>query len=344
MSPRDNKTSIESLLRALKEAPGAVSGAQLASAAGVSRTALWKRAQMLRRLGYEIDAARGIGYRLVAIPDRLYPWEVRDGLSTERLGQNVHHFLVTGSTQDEARRLAEAGAPEGTLAIAEEQHSPRGRLGRSYHTPPGGIWCSLLLRPRRSPEDIIQLSLLAAVAVHQAIVMTTGLRLLVRWPNDLLAEGRKLVGISLELTSEQDVLHYVVLGIGVNVNLKEQDFPTELRPIATSLSQLLGHDVARVPLLQRILERIETLYDSYLEHGPAPILEAWRALPTILGERISVQELTETWLGTAVDLDDKGALLVRDDAGAVRRVLAGDVRISAGTAKTNGRSQRRTND
>lgn len=331
MNRKDNKTSIESLLSALKRAQASVSGAQLASAAGVSRTALWKRAQTLRRLGYEIDAERGVGYRLVGIPDRLYPWEVRDGLHTKRFGQSVHHFLVTGSTQDETRRLAEAGAPEGTLVVAEEQRSPRGRLGRSYHTPPGGIWFSLLLRPRRSPQDVIHLSLLAAVAVQQAIALETGLRLLVRWPNDLLAEGRKVVGIAVELASEQDVLHYVVLGVGVNVNLKEHDFPPELRPIATSLRQLLGSDVARAPLLRRILERTEALYDGYLQDGRQTVLDAWRALPTILGQRVFVQELADAWQGTAVDLDDSGALLVRTDDGTVRRVLAGDVRVSAGS-------------
>lgn len=330
-----DKPSLASLVRELREAPGPVSGAQVAQAAGVSRTALWARVKALRRLGYEIAGASGAGYRLVAAPDKPYPWEVRDGLGTQRFGHRVHYFEVTGSTQDEARRLAEEGAPEGTLAVAEEQRAPRGRLGRSYFTPPGGLWFSLLLRPRRPPDEVPHLSLLAGVSVHEAIEAETGIRPTVRWPNDLLIDGRKLVGIGVELASEQDVLHHVALGIGVNVNLRRRDFPPDLQPIAVSLRQVLGREVPRVPLLQRILERLEALYDRYLAVGPGPILEAWRALPNILGERVAVEELRGRWEGTAVDVDDAGALLIRTEEGTLHPVVAGDVRIVTGE-KANG--------
>lgn len=332
-----DSAAIASLVHKLKAAGGPVSGAGIARATGVSRTALWKHVERLRQLGYEISASTGVGYRLVRTPDRPYPWEVREGLRTQRLGHVVHYFDSTETTQDDARRLAEAGAPEGTMVIAEEQRSPRGRLGRAYFTPPGGLWFSLILRPHRSPDQVIHLSLLAGVGVHQAIEEVTGLRPWIRWPNDLLVGDRKLVGIGVELASEQDVLHYVIVGIGVNVNISMRDFPADLRPIAISLRELLGRDVPRVPLLQRILERIEALYDRYLAVGPAPVLEAWRALPSLLGQRVTVEELQpirpgiETggrWEGTAIDLDDDGALLVRTDDGRLHPVVAGDVRIA----------------
>src|SRR3972149_2549182 len=227
----------ESLLSALKTARGTVSGASVGRAEGVSRTALWKRVQTLRRLGYQIEAAAGGGYRL------------------------------------------------------------GGAARRAYR---GGMQAA------------------------------TALRVTVRWPNDLLIDGRKVVGIGIELASEQDVLHYVVLGIGINVNLTQEDFPPDLQPIATSLRQVLGREGPRPPLLQRVLERIEALYDHYLEEGPHAVLDAWRALPTILGQRIAVEELRERWEGTAVDLDDQGALLVRADDGALHRVLAGAARVGAG--------------
>lgn len=322
-----DKPSLASLVHELKSAGGSVSGAGIARGAGVSRTALWKNVETLRRLGYEIEASTGVGYRLVATPDKPYPWEVNEGLGTQRFGRAVHYFDVIGSTQDEARRLAEAGAPEGTLVIAEEQRSPRGRMGRSYFTPPGGLWFSLLLRPRRSLDEVIHLSLLTGVAVHQAIETETGVRATVRWPNDLLIGERKLVGIGVELASEPDVLHHVIIGIGVNVNLSQSDFPPELQPIAISLRDALQRDVARVPLLRRILERIEALYDRYLTTGPGPILDAWRALPTIVGERVIVEELRSRWEGIAVDVSDDGALLVRTDDGRLHSVVAGDVRI-----------------
>jgi BirA family biotin operon repressor/biotin-[acetyl-CoA-carboxylase] ligase len=174
---------------------------------------------------------------------------------------------------------------------------------------------------------VIALSLLSAVGVHLGIEEVTGLRPTVRWPNDLLIDGRKIVGILIDMDSEQDVLRHAVAGIGINVNVRTRDFPKDVRPIATSLREELGRAVPRVALLQRILEHIEVLYDAYLERGPSPILDAWRALPTILGQRVSVEELRERWEGTAIDLDDEGALLVRRDGGTVQRVLAGDVRI-----------------
>jgi BirA family biotin operon repressor/biotin-[acetyl-CoA-carboxylase] ligase len=323
----------EQLLAELKRVPGTVSGGEVSRALGVTRAALWKQVQRLRRLGYEIEATPRVGYRLVRSPDVPYSWELRDGLGTERFGRTAYYVDAVGSTQDEVRRLADEGAPEGTLVVAERLGAARGRLGRSYVTPPGGLWFSLLLRPHRSPEAVIALSLLAAVGVHQGIEDATGLRPMVRWPNDLLADGRKLVGILIEMDSEQDVLRHAIAGIGINVNVRQRDFPKDLRPIATSLREVLGQEVPRVALLQRILERMEALYDTYLERGPRPVLDAWRALPTLLGQRVTVEELRERWEGVAVELDNEGALLVRQDGGAVRRVLAGDVRIVTGKAR-----------
>lgn len=321
-------SAIDRLVRDLRTSAGPLSGAQEASVLGITRAALWKHVQALRRMGYVIHASPRAGYRFVSAPDRPYPWEVRFGLRTARFGQVAHYREVTRSTQDDCRELAERGAPEGTLVVAERQEAGRGRLGRAYFTPPGGLWFSLLLRPERAPEQVILLSLVAAVAAHGAIEEVTGLRPVIRWPNDLLLDGRKVTGILVELASEQDVLRYVVLGVGINVNLRPEDFPDELRPIATSLSVALGREVRRVPLLQRLLERLESLYDRYLAEGPRPVLDAWRALPNILGQRVTVYTPRETWSGVAMDLDEEGALLVRDDSGAFRRVVAGDVRLT----------------
>ncbi|HSC25716.1 MAG TPA: biotin--[acetyl-CoA-carboxylase] ligase, partial [Vicinamibacterales bacterium] len=233
-------TLTERLVRELKAASGPASGGDIARALGVSRTAVWKQVRSLRRLGYEIEATPRVGYRLAGVPDVPYPWELRDGLETKRFGRSAYHFDTVGSTQHEVRRLADADAPEGTVVVAEEQRAPKARMGRSYVTPRGGLWFSLLFRPARSPEAVIALSLLAAVAVHQGIEEVTGLRPTVRWPNDLLHDGRKLVGILVEMDSEQDLLRYAVVGVGVNVNVSERDFPEELRPIATSLREALG--------------------------------------------------------------------------------------------------------
>jgi BirA family biotin operon repressor/biotin-[acetyl-CoA-carboxylase] ligase len=316
----------EELLGALR-AQRLVSGEELCGPLGLSRAGLWKRIESLRSLGYEIEGAAGSGYRLIAAPDVPYPWEIRAGLATTRLGQNARHFQTCESTQDDLRAAAEAGAPDGTLYIAEELRAARGRMGRSFYTPRGGLWFSLLLRPERPPNELALLSLAVAVALHQATNELTGLSPLLRWPNDLLLDGRKMAGILLEMASEQDVVRYVIPGVGVNVNLRTSDFPPDLRPIATSLREALGRDVPRVALLQRFLERLESLYDDYLANGPSPVLDAWRALPTILGKRIAIEERDRTWEGTAHDIDADGALLVRNGGGDLKRVLAGDVRI-----------------
>lgn len=317
----------ERLLADLRASPGPLSGAVEARRLGVTRAVLWKQMEALRRMGYVIDAAPRVGYQLISAPDRPYPWEVRAGLRTKRFGQHVRYLETTVSTQDDCRALAERGAPEGTLVVAERQEAARGRLDRAYFTPPGGLWCSLLLRPDRAPEEVILLSLVAAIAVHAAVEEVTGLRATVRWPNDLLLQGRKFAGILIELTSEQDVLRYVILGIGLNVNLRGEDFPEDLRPIATSLREALGRDAPRVTLLQRLLERLETLYDRYLAEGPEPVLEAWLALPNIVGQRVTIYAPHETWSGVATGLDREGALLVQTDDGVVHRVVAGDVRL-----------------
>ncbi len=322
-----DKTLLERFLADLRASPTPLSGAAEARRLGVTRSALWKQVEALRRMGYEIEAAPRVGYRLTSAPDRPYPWEVRAGLRTKRFGQRVRYLETTASTQDDCRALAEAGAPEGTLVVAERQEAARGRLCRAYFTPQGGLWCSLLLRPERAPEEVILLSLVAAIAVHEAVEEVTGLRATVRWPNDLLLEGRKFAGILIELASEQDVLRYVILGIGLNVNLRRDDFPEELRPIATSIREALGREAPRVTLLQRLLERLEALYDRYLAEGPDPVIETWLALPNILGQRVTVYAPHETWSGVASGLDREGALLVRTDDGAVRRVVAGDVRL-----------------
>jgi BirA family biotin operon repressor/biotin-[acetyl-CoA-carboxylase] ligase len=318
----------ENLLSELRRSATPLSGEAIGRSLGVSRAALWKRIETLRALGYSIEGAAGSGYRLTGSPDVPHPWEVRNGLDTKtkRLGRSVRHFERCVSTQDDLRAAAEAGAPEGALFIAEELEAARGRMGRSFFTPRGGLWFSLLLRPERPPQEVALLSLAVAVALHQAIEHVTALRPLVRWPNDLLIDGKKIAGILVEMASEQDVVRYVIPGIGVNVNVRAGDFPADLRPIATSLSEALGRDVPRVALLQRFLERMELLYDEYLGAGATPVLDAWRGLPTILGQRIVVEERTHAWEGTAEDIDAEGALLVRD-GGETRRVIAGDVRI-----------------
>lgn len=288
--------------------------------------------QGLRALGYRVEAHPRSGYRLVASPDLLLPTEVQPRMGTARFGRSMAHHLQVGSTMDLAWAAAAEGAPEGHLVVAEEQTAGRGRLQRFYFCPPGGLWFSLVLRPSIAPALAPPLALVAAVGVAEGIREATGLVPEVKWPNDLLLQGRKVVGMLLEMSAEADLVHFLVLGVGVNASIPRRSFPAELRQTAISLSEALGRPVPRADLLATILKHLERRYDELLSRGLGPALEAWRRMPNMLGQRVTVKLPTGGELqGVAEALDGQGALVVRDDAHRRHRILVGDVLLQ-GTA------------
>lgn len=315
------------LIRRLKAARGQfVSGEELSRLLGVSRTAIWKHIEELRQAGYRVEAVRRAGYRLVAAPDRLYPVELQDGLATKRFGREAVYFDAIASTQNEAHRRAEAGAPEGLVVIADVQTGGRGRLGRSWHSPPEtGIWMSLVLRPDVPLPRVPQLTLVAAVSLADTLAACTGLSVGIKWPNDLLAGGRKVCGILTELAAEADRVHYVILGIGLNVNQTEEDFPPELRARAGSLAMAAGRSFSRVALAQRMLEGLEADYDAYLQKGFAPFKRRWEARAVSLGQRVVARTPGGDFVGIARGIDDDGALLLEQANGALRKIYSADL-------------------
>lgn len=317
----------EELIRHLKAARGQfVSGEELSRLLGVSRTAIWKHIEELRQAGYRVEAVRRAGYRLVAAPDRLYPVELQDGLATKRFGREAVYFDAIASTQNEAHRRAEAGAPEGLVVIADVQTGGRGRLGRSWHSPPEtGIWMSLVLRPDVPLPRVPQLTLVAAVSLADTLAACTGLSVGIKWPNDLLAGGRKVCGILTELAAEADRVHYVILGIGLNVNQTEEDFPPELRARAGSLAMAAGRSFSRVALAQRMLEGLEADYDAYLQKGFAPFKRRWEARAVSLGQRVVARTPGGDFVGIARGIDDDGALLLEQANGALRKIYSADL-------------------
>lgn len=319
----------EELIRHLKAARGQfVSGEELSRLLGVSRTAIWKHIEELRQAGYRVEAVRKAGYRLVAAPDRLYPVELQDVLATTRFGREAVYFDAIASTQTEAHRRAEAGAPEGLVVIADVQTGGRGRLGRSWHSPPDtGIWMSLVLRPDVPLPRVPQLTLVAAVSLADTLAACTGLSVGIKWPNDLLAGGRKVCGILTELAAEADRVHYVILGIGLNVNQTEEDFPPELRARAGSLAMVAGRPFSRVALAQRMLEGLEADYDAYLQKGFAPFKRRWEARAVSLGQRVVARTPGGDFVGIARGIDDDGALLLEQANGTLRKIYSADLDI-----------------
>ncbi len=312
----------------MKEGRGRfVSGEQLSGEMGISRTAVWKHVARLREEGWSIVGQPRAGYALVASPDRLLPEVIRAGLDTKTIGSRIKYVTTTSSTNDLARAMARDGAPEGTIVVAEEQTGGKGRAGRKWQSPPGtGLLFSLILRPDLLPPETPMLTLVSAVAVARAISASTGVTPRIKWPNDLLIGDRKVCGILTEMAGEMDRVDFVVVGIGINVNLGLSGTPQGLEGVS-SLDIEAGRRLDRPSILRTVLQEIEYWYSTYMRDGAEPVLSEWRARSMTIGNRVTVSSPRMTFDGQAVDVDCDGALIVEVDGGARRRVLCGDISV-----------------
>jgi BirA family biotin operon repressor/biotin-[acetyl-CoA-carboxylase] ligase len=317
----------EQILQLLREhSSGFLSGEEMSRRLKVTRTAVWKRLQRLRALGYEIEASTRSGYRLIRSPDLLTPSEIKPLLRTDRMGQTIHYFNSIDSTNSKAYQLAIQGAEEGGVVIAESQKKGRGRLGRHWVSPPfSNLYLSVILRPQIPPHQASLITLMAAVATARAIERYSGLIPLIKWPNDILLRGLKVAGLLNEIHSEMDRVHFVILGIGVNLNMEERMFSKEIRGMATCLKREMGQTISRKTFLQFLLEELEKWYTIFLKEGGAPVLKAWRDRAKIQGKRVRVASFGETLKGVAVDVDSDGALILETKDGGRKRIVAGDV-------------------
>ncbi|MBQ1856096.1 MAG: biotin--[Anaerovibrio sp.] len=303
-----------------------LSGEEIAEKLGVSRTAVWKHINELKTAGYNIVSQARNGYKLVGAPDRLLPEVISHGLGNKIIGSNIVAFEDIASTNTEAKRLAAQGSPDGTIVVAESQNTGKGRLDRSFFCPKGGIWFSVILKPDFLPQEAPKCTLMAAVAIAEAMEKV-GLRAGIKWPNDILYQGRKLVGILTEMSAEIDRINYVVIGMGINAIIDPKIFPEDIKDKAGSMSMFLG-DFDRVAFFQEVLRQLEVHYLDVRRRGFAGVLESWRRLSVTLGESINVLGINETFAGEAVDIDEDGALLVKPEGSEeIRKVYAGDVSI-----------------
>ena len=321
------------VLDRLRRAEGRVcSGEQLSADEGVSRAQIWKHVEALRGYGYGIDAVPGGGYRLAGTPDRLYPEEIQAGLATRWLAREIRWFDVVDSTNRVALELAREGAQHGTTVVAEGQSAGRGRLGRSFYSPPYlNLYTSVVLRPRLATSEAPAWILAAASAVAEAIAATLGdpEAVEIKWPNDVLLGGRKTCGILMELGAEASRVAFLVLGIGVNLNVDREDFPEEFRALATSLASHSGLPVDRVAFARRLYEALERTLDACAEGGFAAVRGAFEARFRMPGRRVRVHELDgSATSGIALGIDPDGALRIRRDDGREQRVVAGDVTVA----------------
>jgi BirA family biotin operon repressor/biotin-[acetyl-CoA-carboxylase] ligase len=323
-------TTDAQILKALREAgSGSVSGADLSQQLSISRAAIWARIEELRRLGYEIEASPHFGYRLTGSPDALHADDLLARLgSSQIVGRNIQVFQETTSTNDIIEKLARDGVREGAVVFSESQTRGRGRLGRQWLSPPGkGLWFSVLLRPALRPQQATQLTVATATALTRAIRLETGLRPEVKWPNDILIGGKKVAGILTELNAELDQVKYVVLGIGVDVNLSEAELPAELREIATSLRIAGGRTLSRPALAVAILRELDRDYSRVMAGSFAELADEWEAQCTTIGQNVTIRMGDRRIRGRAESLSAEGALLLRTEHGHLEPIIGGDVTL-----------------
>ncbi len=324
----------QKILQLLKDkSPAYISGEEMARLWGVSRTSVWKNVQALQLDGYSIESSRRLGYRLTGVPDLLYPAEIIKGLQSGIIASGpelICYFRQVDSTNTALKKLADQGAPEGTIAIAEEQTAGRGRLGRSWSSPAGkGLALSILLRPPLAPGDTQLFTLMSAAAVIQAVKNTApNLSIGIKWPNDLLINKRKVCGILTEMKAEADLLHYLIIGIGINVNSKLNDFPPELKKIATSIYLENNEtEVSRQKLTCRILQKLDDFYRRYFSEGPGFILTEWKKYNITLGKKVKINIFRDQVTGKAIGLSPGGALILEEEGGARREFQSGEVTL-----------------
>lgn len=314
------------ILALLRESGDYVSGQELCNRFGVTRAAVWKAIGQLRKEGYEIEAVQNRGYKLVA--SEVYGEnELRSRIHTAWAGVELHFHRITGSTNLLAKQAGEEGAPHGALFVADEQTAGRGRRGRSWQSPPGAnIYFTILLRPDFEPDQASMLTLVMAHSVADAICRLTGLEPMIKWPNDVLLENKKICGILTEMSLEREYIHYVVCGVGINV--ADQDFPEGVREHATAVETVWGRHISKGALLQAVMEAFERDYDAFAAAGDlSPLLESYNRRLVNLGRRVRVLDPKGEWEGTARGINARGELLVEDAEGAATAVYAGEVSV-----------------
>jgi BirA family transcriptional regulator, biotin operon repressor / biotin---[acetyl-CoA-carboxylase] ligase len=322
-------TTDAKILSALRKNPDGISGSELAEQLRISRAAIWARIEELRKIGYDIEAGPHRGYRLVDEPDTLLADDLLSRLGKTRvIGRDIQVFEQTTSTNDVIERLARDGVREGVVVFAESQTKGRGRLGRKWISPARkGLWFSILLRPNLRPQETTQLTVASATALRRAIVSQTNLPMEIKWPNDILINGKKVAGILTEMSAELDRVRHVIPGIGIDVNQDAGEFPPELRKIATSLKIESGESLSRAALAVEILQELDKDYARVSTGKFSEIADEWVEHCGTIGKDVTVQIGDRKIRGCAESLDDDGALILRTEHGRLQRITGGDVTI-----------------
>jgi BirA family transcriptional regulator, biotin operon repressor / biotin---[acetyl-CoA-carboxylase] ligase len=330
-----------------------VSGEELSKALGVSRTAVWKYINEFKKEGYDIVSSSKKGYKLVSIPDIISVNEISYNLATEVLGRNIVYFDTIDSTNSYAKKLGNANCVEGTVVVADMQTEGRGRLGRQWNSASGkGIWMSIVLKPNIGPEDAQIITIAAAIAVVAALKKSVGIDAGIKWPNDIIIDGKKVCGILTEMNSEMERVNFIVLGIGLNVNQTAEDFPEDIKDLATSLKIHLNKgtdrgnsspdllnctsqvnrppdslDFNRCEIIKNLLYELERIYSKISKGFITEIIDEWKRHSITLGKDVRIISKSTNFTGVAINITKDGKLVVKCDDGEVREVISGEVSV-----------------
>lgn len=302
-----------------------VSGDHMSNIMGISRTAIWKYINHLEQLGYRIEKLKGKGYRLIASPDKLYAWEIDQYCKTNVIGKKIIYKDELDSTNALAFKLAIGGEAEGTCIIAETQDSGKGRLGRKWFSPAGkNLYISIVLRPQIPPSNVYPITFLSSLAVYDTIQSLTKVEPALKWPNDVLVNGRKICGTLLELSTEADMIRFVIVGIGLNINMEENEMDEEIKNKATSFLMLTKKPFERSMVCGILLTNIERYYTIFMVKGPEEICSIWEDRAKIKGKHLEIIQMGESYRGVSEGIDKDGSILLTVD-GKTKKIIAGDV-------------------
>jgi BirA family biotin operon repressor/biotin-[acetyl-CoA-carboxylase] ligase len=315
------------VLEILERAETPVSGEAISNELGITRSAVWKNIQELRGMGYDIFSSQKEGYKLTRTSNKLLPYEIHKKLKTQFIGKKIRYLENTPSTIWVGKQMCsegDVGKMHGMVIIAEEQTGGIGRMGRAWVSPSGGIWITVVLKPRVPVDHIFMITMAGSIAIARAIRKEYDLGALIKWPNDIYIGSKKVAGLLLELAAEADAVHYCLLSIGIDVNVPLNQFTPALQKDITSISAEVGHEVDRASFLARILKEFESRY-LLIESGEyETIIREWKSLSCTLENRVQIRTLKNSFEGEAIDIDEFGALIIRKDNGKLERVIAGD--------------------
>jgi len=296
---------------------------RLVNETGKSQKEVENEFNTLEDEGYIINHSK-LGYRLIKTPNLLLPYEIKKDLKTKFIGHDIHYFKEVDSTNDVARYLAVEGAEEGTVVVAEIQNRGKGRRGKTWISPPGGVWMSIILRPDIAPSKAPQLTLVTGVAVAETLKEELKLDVGIKWPNDILIGNKKVCGILTEVNASIDNVNYVIVGIGIDMNVEIPLFPPNLQKDATSLKNELDTEINGAMLVQKFLLKFEDLYNQFKEGKFPEILSEWRLLSKTIGNNVEVRTRGKTVRGEAVGINKDGILILELEDGSLRKMISGE--------------------